>query len=151
MITPFPFIIWSPDPGWPCWKRCEGKRFQMWISDGAFGESSALQGRGNWRPPHLPCLLPIFKFSAHHGTHPETSSNPCQRGVPSRALKYKKQRPGSTSLLVCRVVVWVKRASFNLGILHTKLHDSETLPTLWGVLECLKPYQMSRWCYGPKL
>lgn len=99
MITPFPFIIWSLGPGWPCWKRCEGNHFQMCTIDGALG--ARLRGMScRAEAIDAPCLLPIFKFSAPYGTHPVTSSKPLLRPTLCRLLKPKKQTPLSNSLVL---------------------------------------------------
>ncbi len=115
MITPFPFIIWSLGPGWPCWKRCEGNHFQMCTNDGPLG----VRVRGvSCRAEAIdaPCLLPIFEFSAHYGTHPVTSSKPLLRPVLCRLLKPKKQTPDPIHYFCSRAVLWVTRASFKLEV-----------------------------------
>lgn len=80
-LCPFPFIIWSLGPGWPCWKRCEGNHFQMCTSEGAPGARVRVVSC-RAEAIYAPCLLPIFRiFSSLWHPSSDLLQTPAEAGA----------------------------------------------------------------------
>lgn len=145
MRAPFPFIIWSPDPGWPCWKRCEGKRFQMCISDRAVGERGALRRWSHGQPP--PHVYFQILSSLWHPFR-DLLQTPASRGARQAA---EKQHAEPT----VHFIWWLQRGvRSNRSALQTKkscapswqpdsIHPSEVSLKPWNLTRCSRSLSSS--------